>query len=36
MQDLVPAKVGYGLGARDGRTRPNVLRAVLAKARPTR
>ena len=32
MQDLVPAKVGYGLGARDGRTRPNVLRAVLGES----
>jgi pyridinium-3,5-bisthiocarboxylic acid mononucleotide nickel chelatase len=29
MQGLTPRKVGYGLGTRDNRTRPNVLRAVL-------
>jgi pyridinium-3,5-bisthiocarboxylic acid mononucleotide nickel chelatase len=29
MTGLVPRKVGYGLGTRDNRTRPNVLRAVL-------
>lgn len=29
MQDLVALKVGYGLGTRDNKTRPNVLRAVL-------
>jgi len=29
MQNLVAAKVGYGLGTRDNQTRPNVLRAVL-------
>lgn len=29
MRDLVARKVGYGLGTRDNRTRPNVLRAVL-------
>ena len=29
MQNLVPEQVGYGLGTRDNRTRPNVLRAVL-------
>jgi len=30
MRGLVARKVGYGLGTRDNRTRPNVLRAVLA------
>lgn len=30
MSGLVARKVGYGLGTRDNRTRPNVLRAVLA------
>jgi pyridinium-3,5-bisthiocarboxylic acid mononucleotide nickel chelatase len=29
MTGLVPHKVGYGLGTRDNKTRPNVLRAVL-------
>jgi pyridinium-3,5-bisthiocarboxylic acid mononucleotide nickel chelatase len=29
MTGLVPRQVGYGLGTRDNRTRPNVLRAVL-------
>lgn len=29
MQGLVSEKIGYGLGTRDHRTRPNVLRAVL-------
>ncbi len=29
MRDLAPTKVGYGLGTRDHKTRPNVLRAVL-------
>jgi len=32
MSGLVARKVGYGLGTRDNRTRPNVLRAVLAEA----
>ncbi len=32
MQNLVPAKVGYGLGTRDNKTRPNVLRAVLCES----
>jgi uncharacterized protein (TIGR00299 family) protein len=32
MQGLVATKVGYGLGARDNQTRPNVLRAVLGEA----
>lgn len=30
MRGLIPRRVGYGLGTRDNRTRPNVLRAVLA------
>ena len=29
MHRLVAAKVGYGLGTRDNKTRPNVLRAIL-------
>ena len=29
MTGLVPIKIGYGLGTRDNKTRPNVLRAVL-------
>jgi uncharacterized protein (TIGR00299 family) protein len=29
MQNLAPTKIGFGLGTRDNRTRPNVLRAVL-------
>jgi pyridinium-3,5-bisthiocarboxylic acid mononucleotide nickel chelatase len=29
MRELVPEKIGYGLGERDNKTRPNVLRAVL-------
>ncbi|MFN7141686.1 MAG: nickel insertion protein, partial [Limisphaerales bacterium] len=29
MRGLVATKVGYGLGTRDNKTRPNVLRAVL-------
>ena len=32
MQELVAAKVGYGLGTRENRTRPNVLRAILGEA----
>lgn len=32
MRGLVARKVGYGLGTRDNRTRPNVLRAVLAES----
>ena len=30
MRDLVARRVGYGLGTRDNKTRPNVVRAVLA------
>jgi uncharacterized protein (TIGR00299 family) protein len=29
MQNMVPEKVGFGLGTRNNKTRPNVLRAVL-------
>jgi uncharacterized protein (TIGR00299 family) protein len=29
MKNIVPEKIGYGLGERDNKTRPNVLRAVL-------
>jgi uncharacterized protein (TIGR00299 family) protein len=29
MQNFVPQKVGFGLGTRDNKTRPNVLRAIL-------
>jgi hypothetical protein len=29
MRDLAPQRVGYGLGLRENKTRPNVLRAVL-------
>jgi pyridinium-3,5-bisthiocarboxylic acid mononucleotide nickel chelatase len=29
MEGLVASKIGYGLGTRDNKTRPNVLRAVL-------
>jgi hypothetical protein len=29
MRDLTASRVGYGLGTRDNKTRPNVLRAVL-------
>jgi uncharacterized protein (DUF111 family) len=31
MQDLVPEKIGFGIGSRENQTRPNVLRAVLGK-----
>jgi uncharacterized protein (TIGR00299 family) protein len=29
MQDLVAEKIGFGLGTRENKTRPNVLRAIL-------
>lgn len=29
MRDLAPARIGYGLGSRENKTRPNVLRAIL-------
>jgi uncharacterized protein (TIGR00299 family) protein len=32
MGNLVAEKIGYGLGARENKTRPNVLRAVLGKS----
>ena len=32
MRGLAPSKVGYGLGTRDNRTRPNVLRAILSES----
>jgi uncharacterized protein (TIGR00299 family) protein len=31
MEDLVAEKIGFGLGTRDNKTRPNVLRAVLGR-----
>lgn len=31
MQGLVASEIGYGLGTRDNKTRPNVLRAVLSR-----
>src|SRR5205807_4186251 len=33
MRNLVAEKIGFGLGTRDNQTRPNVLRAILAKAK---
>ena len=33
MQGLVAEKIGFGLGTRDNKTRPNVLRAVLGETR---
>lgn len=35
MNQLVATRVGYGLGTRDNKTRPNVLRAVLCTESPT-
>ena len=32
MRALTAEKIGYGIGTRDNRTRPNVLRAVLGPA----
>jgi len=32
MRALTPQKIGYGLGSRENRTRPNVLRAVLGES----
>ncbi len=32
MQNLIATRVGYGLGTRDNRTRPNVVRAVLGES----
>jgi uncharacterized protein (DUF111 family) len=31
MRDLVAEKIGFGLGTRDNKTRPNVLRAIFGK-----
>jgi uncharacterized protein (TIGR00299 family) protein len=31
MRDLIAEKIGFGLGTRDNKTRPNVLRAILGK-----
>jgi uncharacterized protein (TIGR00299 family) protein len=36
MRDLVPERIGYGLGERDNKTRPNVLRALLGTSAQTR
>src|ERR1017187_4980034 len=33
MQGVVAEKIGYGLGTRDNKTRPNVLRAVIGESR---
>jgi len=33
MQNLVAEKIGFGLGTRDNKTRPNVLRAVLGETK---
>ena len=35
MRDLTPLRVGYGLGMRENKTRPNVLRAVLCETAAT-
>ena len=35
MRDLTPQRVGYGLGMRENKTRPNVLRAVLCETAAT-
>jgi uncharacterized protein (TIGR00299 family) protein len=35
MRGLAPQKIGYGLGTRENRTRPNVLRAVLGESADT-
>jgi hypothetical protein len=35
MRGLMPQRVGYGLGMRENRTRPNVLRAVLCETAVT-
>ena len=32
MENLVAEKIGYGLGTRDNKTRPNILRAVLGRS----
>src|SRR6202453_2300819 len=35
MQGLVAEKIGFGLGTRDNKTRPNVLRAILGSTQTT-
>jgi len=35
MSGLMPRRIGYGLGTRNHRTRPNVVRAVLAEDAPS-
>jgi len=35
MRGIVAEKVGFGLGTRDNRTRPNVVRAVLGRSKET-
>ena len=32
MQGLVAGKIGFGIGTRDNKTRPNVLRAILGES----
>lgn len=34
MTNLIPHKIGFGLGTRENRTRPNVLRAILGETAP--
>jgi pyridinium-3,5-bisthiocarboxylic acid mononucleotide nickel chelatase len=36
MREVVAEKIGFGLGTRDNRTRPNVLRAILGKTANTK
>jgi uncharacterized protein (TIGR00299 family) protein len=33
LRNVVPEKIGYGLGERDNKTRPNVLRVILGESR---
>src|SRR3954471_13768670 len=35
MEKLLPGKIGFGLGTRDNRTRPNVLRAIMGESSPS-
>jgi hypothetical protein len=35
MRELVAEKIGFGIGTRDNKTRPNVLRAILGQTRET-
>jgi uncharacterized protein (TIGR00299 family) protein len=32
MQGLIPSRVGFGVGGRENRTRPNILRAILGES----